>query len=88
MATYRRDTRNRMTPETLNEKIMTILRKRRDSGLDPATTAEALAGRLKVELPAVTASLRHLTETGRVVRDHGPQGLADQREPDRWSISH
>jgi hypothetical protein len=82
-----RNDRHRVSEETLAEKIMTILRKRRDSGLSPGMTAGALAGRLRVELPALRPVLNGLTASGRVVVDHGPQGLADQRRPDTYSAT-
>ncbi len=83
MSHYSRDVRHRVGEETLAEQIMTILRKRRDSGLG-AVTAGSLAGRLKTELPALRPVLNSLVTNGRVVVDHGAMGLADQRRPDTY----
>ncbi|MFJ6895647.1 hypothetical protein [Streptomyces hokutonensis] len=89
MSVYQRQrdvTPDRKQP--LAARIMKVLRDRRNSGLSTGATVDAIGTALRVtDRQAIREALALLVANGRAAVDHGPQGLADQRQPDRWSAS-
>jgi hypothetical protein len=72
--------------QPLASRIMKFLRDRRANGLPEGATVDQIAVRLRVSDRALLrVTLNHLEHVGKVRMDAGPQGLADQRRPDRWS---
>lgn len=90
MAVYQRGQRD-VTPQhkqPLAARIMKVLRDRRASGLATGATLDQIGAALRVtDRQAIREALALLVTNGRAIVDHGPQGLGDQRQPDRWSAS-
>jgi hypothetical protein len=76
---------NRTTARSLPELVMAFLRKSKAQALPYGRALESIAYATgcsdRAQLRAVLAQLE---ASGRAVRDPGPQGLGDQRIPDRW----
>jgi len=89
MATIKRDARweRPLSERPLKEKIMGFLRYRAAAGLDPFADLDMIQTATRADRSDVSDALAALTARARVVVDHGPQGLADQRQPDRWKIA-
>ncbi|MFI5880190.1 hypothetical protein [Streptomyces sp. NPDC051554] len=83
-----------VSKQPLAARIMRVLRDRRASGLATGATVDMIGTALRVtDRKAVREALELLVANGRATvdryapEDHGPMGLADQRQPDRWSSS-
>ncbi|UXX95802.1 hypothetical protein N7U49_35425 [Streptomyces sp. AD2-2] len=89
MSVYQRQ--RDVTPDhkqPLAARIMKVLRDRRDSGLPTGATLDQIGTALRVtDRRSLREALALLVANGRAVVDHGPQDLASQRQPDRWSAS-
>ncbi|MEV2227003.1 hypothetical protein AB0H69_00270 [Streptomyces phaeochromogenes] len=73
--------------QPLAARIMKVLRDRHDSGL-PGATLDQVGLALRItDRSVITKALARLATSGKVTVDHGPQGLGDQRQPDRWSAA-
>ncbi|WP_405906336.1 hypothetical protein OG742_11360 [Streptomyces sp. NBC_00828] len=72
--------------QPLAARIMRVLRERRDSGLPTGATLDQIGTSLRVtDRRAIREALELLVVDGRATVDHGPMGLGDQRQPDRWA---
>ncbi|MFF0015202.1 hypothetical protein [Streptomyces sp. NPDC005374] len=90
MSVYQRGQRD-VTPahkQPLAARIMKVLRDRRASGLATGATLDMIGTALRMtDRQAIREALELLVANGRASVDHGPQGLAAQRQPDRWSCA-
>ncbi|MEU0943214.1 hypothetical protein ABZ379_10510 [Streptomyces canus] len=90
MSVYQRGQRD-VTPQRkqpLAARIMKVLRDRRASGLATGATLDMIGTALRVtDRRAIREALALLVANGRATVDKGPQGLGDQRQPDRWSCA-
>ncbi|MFJ9626642.1 hypothetical protein ACIRU8_02970 [Streptomyces sp. NPDC101175] len=86
MSIYRTDSERALKQQPLTVRVLAYLRHRRDAGLDPWADLDQIQAATKIDRADVTSVLAALVERARVERDAGPQGLADQRQPDRWRI--
>ncbi|MEV6542297.1 hypothetical protein [Streptomyces sp. NPDC051665] len=89
MSVYNRtQDRTPVHKQPLAGRVAKYLRDRRDSGMPTGATLDTIGTALRVmDRQAVREALELLVANGRATVDHGPQGLADQRQPDRWSWS-
>jgi len=68
------------------QRIMKYARDRRDGGLPPWFDFDRISNALPdVGRDELRRTLAVLVRSVNLKADHGPQSLADRRQPDRWS---
>ena len=93
MSVYQRS--RDVTPDhkqPLAARVAKYLRERRSSGLQPGATLDTVGFALRVtDRRSLREALALLVANGRATvdryapEDHGPKGLAEPGQPDRWS---